>query len=446
MPTYVRIRAALHIESSLSLLTSDSPLEYSRLIAQPTHITALLSLLPNATVEPASRTLSKHAVVRSLSWLMSFALCAVSGATLSQTADDITDMLLITGQSNVQGSQTIYDPGLDTVDPRVFAFTSNGIWEVADLHQAWDVNDWHPGNGALTDSSRQPYNHFAFHAARTIVQQDPSRVVGIVVASAPGEGIQHWDTCSPFFDVVSSKAQTALAGQTGKNYFDGILWHQGETDWQTSGTSDVDASAAEKSYEEYYPEKLTQLIQNLRDQTWFGDNRAFICGETSQAPVNARLNELNTDQSDWTACVAGSDLSTRDGTHFDAPGLRELGKRYGEAYLQMQNTAAYDVIKPDVAITSPPIDGTNQPPYAIYSGTASDSGGGVAMVRAAILDNNSGKFYNFIDEDFGDCFSSIRTELSQAGASSTQWSVGATLPNGDYTISVQAVDTAGNSK
>lgn len=416
------------------------------MIANHTHVTALLSPLLNATVDLVRLIFPKQTVAKSLPAVISLTLYGTSGATFSQTADDITDMLLVTGQSNVQGSQTDYDPALDTVDPRVFAFTSNGTWEVADLHQAWDVNNWHPGNGSLADTSRQPYNHFAFHAARTIVQQDPSRVVGIVVASAPGEGIRHWDTCSPFFDIVSSKAQTALSAQTGKNNFDGILWHQGESDWQASGTSDTDASAAEKSYDEYYPEKLSQLIQNFRDQTWFGDNRAFICGETSQAPVNARLNELNTDLSDWTACVAGTDLSTRDGVHFDAPGLRELGMRYGEAYLQMQNTAVYDVIEPDVAITSPPIDGTNQPPFAIYSGTASDTGGGVAMVRAAILDNNSGKFYNFIDEAFGDCFSSIRTELSQAGASSTQWSVGATLPNGDYTISVQAVDTAGNGR
>ncbi|MEM7256802.1 MAG: sialate O-acetylesterase [Pseudomonadota bacterium] len=364
----------------------------------------------------------------------------------AQTADDITDLLLITGQSNVQGSQTAYDPALDTTDSRVFAYTSNGTWEVADLHQAWDVNNWHPGNGSIADPSRQPYNHFGFHAAKTIVQQDPSRVVGIVVASAPGEGIKHWDTCGAFFTEVSDKAQAALSAQSGKTRFDGILWHQGETDWQTSGTSDVDASADEKAYDDYYPEKLANLMQNFRDQSWFGANRPFICGETSQAPVNQRLNELNSDASDWTACVAGSDLSTRDGTHFDANGLRELGKRYGEEYLQIQNTATTDTSQPDVAITSPPVDGTTQDHYAVYAGTTSDTGGGVNMVRAAILDNNSGQWFNFIDETFSDCFSSIRTDLSEQGAESAQWSMGVELPGGNYTLSVQASDTAGNSK
>lgn len=144
--------------------------------------------------------------------------------------------------------------------------------------------------------------------------------------------------------------------------------------------------------------------------------------------------------------MAGSDLSTKDGTHFDAAGLRELGKRYGEAYLQMQNTAVTDTSSPDVAITSPPVDGTTQDHYAVYAGTTSDSGGGVNMVRAAILDNTSGQWFNFIDEAFGDSFSSIRAELSEAGAASAQWSIGVELPGGSYTLSVQAVDTAGNSK
>ena len=51
---------------------------------------------------------------------------------------DITDLVLVTGQSNVTGSQTGFDPGLDAVDSRIFAYTSKGDWEVADLHQAWD--------------------------------------------------------------------------------------------------------------------------------------------------------------------------------------------------------------------------------------------------------------------------------------------------------------------
>ena len=263
------------------------------------------------------------------------------------TAADITDVILITGQSNVTGSQTEYNPALDAIDQRVFAYTSANVWEVADLHQAWDVDDHHPGNASLTDSSRSPYNHFGFHFARTVVQNDPSRVVGIIIASAPGEGIQHWDAGGQFSQVIDSKVLDALNAQGVKSQLDGILWHQGETDFQFRGTSDVDASSAERSNTTYYPEKLDLLIQAFRNRNWFADQKPFICGETKRAHVNGRLMALNIDEDSWTGCVPARDLCTRErqtpecndvpilGTHFDAAALRTLGQRYGHAYLAM---------------------------------------------------------------------------------------------------------------
>ena len=375
-----------------------------------------------------------------------FIACTLfSSSSYAQTPADITDLLLVTGQSNVQGSGTSYDPVFDAVDPRVFAYTSNNKWEVADLHQAWDMDGWHPGNGSLSDSARRPYNSFAFHAARTIVQQDPSRVVGIVIGSAPGEGIEHWDSCGSFFNQVSDKAQDALDAQGVKTQFDGILWHQGESDWQVLGTSDVDATSRERAYAEYYPEKLSELMQNFRDQSWFGSNRAFICGETFRSPVNARLNELNNDSSEWTACAAGSDLSTRDGIHFDAAGLRTLGQRYGEAYLNIQRTATVDNSNPDVTITGPAFDGVTKSRSALYSGSATDSVSGVDTVRVAIQDDRSGMWFDFINEEFGDCFGSIRADIADTASSVKPWSISVDLPDGSYTINARSVDATGNT-
>ena len=61
--------------------------------------------------------------------------------------------------------------------------------------------------------------------------------------------------------------------------------------------------------------------------------------------MNGRLMALNSDNDPWTGCVVANDLSTRDasplsnpphtGTHFDAAGLRTLGKRYAIKYLEM---------------------------------------------------------------------------------------------------------------
>lgn len=278
-------------------------------------------------------------------------ISCLSNAALSQiTPDDITDLVLVTGQSNVTGSLTDFDLGLDAVDGRVFAFTSSGSWQVANLNQAWDVDGWHPGNGSLTDPTRSPYNHFGFHFAKTVVSQDPNKVVGIIVASAPGEGIEHWDTTGAFFQQISTKVNDALNALSGAAQLNGILWHQGETDWQYYGSSDQDLSSAQQSDGFYYPDRLDQLINNFRNQSWFGAAKPFICGETKRARVNGRLNALNNDSSSWTGCVVASDLCTREnptancevwsnlGTHFDATGLRKLGDRYGRAYLSMLNS------------------------------------------------------------------------------------------------------------
>ena len=197
--------------------------------------------------------------------ILALAFVLTSQLVQAQSVSEITDLILVTGQSNVRGSQTGYDPSLDSIDLRVFAYTDSDDWEVADLHQAWDVDGWHPGNGSQTDSSRSPYNNFAFHFAKTVVENDPSRVVGLVIASAPGEGIQHWDANSPFSQTVESKVLAALSAQGVKSQIDGIIWHQGETDWQFNGTSDVDATDAERSDPIYYPTKLNALINRYRN-------------------------------------------------------------------------------------------------------------------------------------------------------------------------------------
>lgn len=314
--------------------------------------------------------------VRSVSFFVWLSVLTFANPQIAvaQTVSDITDLILVTGQSNVRGSLTDYDPVLDSSHPRIFAFTTikqlnaysaGGTWQRADLHQAWDVDGWHPGNGSLSDASRQPYNHFAFHFAKSLVESDSTKIVGLVIVAAPGEGIQHWDVGGDFggtkypdgvtFDeVVNTQAIEALTAQGVKTSFDAVLWHQGETDWQEVGTSDInvlDHYADDPDYDpakdaNYYPSKLSALIARYRNSSWFSPNKPFICGETKQAAVNKHLRALNDDSDPWTGCVVATDLSTRDangsnpGSHFDANGLRLLGRRYATRYLQLTDPEA----------------------------------------------------------------------------------------------------------
>jgi len=232
----------------------------------------------------------------------------------SVTASDITDLILVTGQSNALGAGTNYERSLDAPNDRVFAFTNNG-WQIADLNQIWD-HGWHPRNNPETD----PSNNFSLHFGKSVAARDSSRVVGFILASLPGSKIENWKRGSPFYNSVQNKVLDALNQLPHKSKIDGILWHQGE--------SDADGGQS-------YSVALNELIFNLRNEQWVQGQAPFICGETKHAAVNIRLNELNADNDPTTACVRASDLSTSDRSHFDARALRTLGARYADAWLDI---------------------------------------------------------------------------------------------------------------
>lgn len=232
---------------------------------------------------------------------------------------NITEVVLVSGQSNALGADTTFDAGRDQPHERAFAYTSEG-WQVADLHQVWDLN-WHPRNDPATD----PSNNFGFHFARKVAERRPQRVVGFILVTAPGEAIENWDYNSEFYLKIRNRVIAALNELPNKATIDGILWHQGESDWADS---------------DYYSNKLSDLINNFRTESWFGEGRPFICGETVEAPVNRRLMQLNTDGDPRTACVESDGLSTiLDRLHFSAEGLRILGTRYATKYIEMTESA-----------------------------------------------------------------------------------------------------------
>lgn len=252
--------------------------------------------------------------------------------------EDITDIIVLTGQANAAAVQTDYDAALDTGNERLFAFNEDGQWRVADLNQHWDVNL--PGNFSSPAEGRDPYNNLAFQIGKSLSEQT-DRVVGIIMITASGEGISHWDFNSTFYQQIRTKVNAALALLPQKTSVDAMIWMQGETDWLAEGTADPGAtgftSIDSDFYRNYYPNKLNQLIANLRSESWYGFNAQFICGETKKTDLNPHLNSLNSDGDNLTACAAASDLPTRAsdpfGNHFSADGLRTLGGRFAQLYL-----------------------------------------------------------------------------------------------------------------
>jgi len=265
-----------------------------------------------------------------------------SGVIAEATIADINHVVVVTGQSNVEAPETSFDAVLDQPHPRVLAFTDEG-WQMADLHQVWDEHA-HPGNHSLTDPTRSPNNNFIFHYGKSLATLDASAVPAFIVLAAPGKGIAHWDYESPFYLKMRNKITDALAQIPHRDTIDVMLWHQGESDWLYEGTSDPNLTEftdiESEEYKNYYQLKLDRVIANFRSEPWAKSDLPFICGETRIAEgVNRRLTALNDNNDPNSACVATSDLPYRlsdpTGNHFSAAGLRELGRRYMQQYLDI---------------------------------------------------------------------------------------------------------------
>lgn len=174
-----------------------------------------------------------------------------------------------------------------------------------------------------------------------------------------------------------------------------------------------------------------------------------ICGETRAAPVNRHLMALNADGDNRTGFVVGSDLTTRDEkTHFDAAGLRTLGKRYGEKYIEMTTLAPMvaDTIAPDTFISTTSTDTTISTisSYATDTGADNTAGSGFDHVRVAVKNTLTNEWFNFDTDTFSSSFDTTRAQLENHSDSSTDWLVPIELTAGIYKLFAIATDAQGN--
>jgi hypothetical protein len=154
--------------------------------------------------------------------------------------------------------------------------------------------------------------------------------VGLIPCAVGGTSIDKWKKGDALYEEAVRRARVAM--KHGR--LAGILWHQGESD---SGSEAKRAA---------YPAKLERLIADLRSDLNAPD-APFVLGQLgpfheAKSPGSKPMSELllafpKTHPN--TACAEAAGLtSTGDDTHFDAKSLRELGKRYAEAYLRLSAT------------------------------------------------------------------------------------------------------------
>ena len=203
----------------------------------------------------------------------------------------VTDVILTAGQSNATGYNTLYEPEIydeDKVSPRLIAWTENYGWQAANPQtQLWDAENMVPN----VPGSRVAYNHPAFQTGKSILSEDPCRVVAIIATSAPGREIAHWlNNVNNHFDVVNNKVEAALQALANKSKIDMMWWMQGES----NNRLPVDE----------YTSNLDTLIGEFRELSWFGNDKYFLANETRIAKTTNKSiralrgnGDLNTDYS-----------------------------------------------------------------------------------------------------------------------------------------------------
>ena len=265
-------------------------------------------------------------------WLRgAFVGCALLVASVSPNlrADELPalpdrehfHLFLLAGQSNMAGRGKVAEEDR-VVHPRVFTLDKNNAWVPAVDPIHFDKSVAGVGLGRT----------FGI----TVADADPDICVGLIPCAVGGSPISSWQpggyheqTKSHPYDDARARVQVAMQRGT----LLGILWHQGE--------SDSNASKAA-----VYEEKLHALIARFRDE--FGlPEVPFLAGQLGifeERPwsderrlVDAALRTLP-EKVPHTAFVPSKGLRPNDDLiHFDAPSLREFGKRYAAAYESLQD-------------------------------------------------------------------------------------------------------------
>ena len=252
--------------------------------------------------------------------LATFCASGCSGSTDTGGSQPM-HIFLLAGQSNMAGRGELSK--IDrTPHPRVFALNENDEWVIATEPIHFDkpkVRGTGPG--------------LAF--AKEIAKQNPEIRIGLVPTAVGGSGIQTWTAGGyhektglyPWDDAVR---RLGVAMQSGE--LKAILWHQGEAD-----------SSPERA--PLYEARLHDLIRRFRDVA-SDEQLPFIIGQLGQFKewsdgrqlVNA-VHENVPAQIERTGFVSSDGLTDiGDGTHFDAPSARELGRRYADAYADISLT------------------------------------------------------------------------------------------------------------
>ena len=232
-------------------------------------------------------------------------------------APDGMTLFLLIGQSNMAGRAKVPDEDRQAL-PRAYKLNRDDAWVPATAPFHFD----------RATAGMSPANEFV----KRYLADHPNESVGVVPCAVGGSQSATWDAHGE--GKVGANFRRALARAKvakRKGRFAAILWHQGESD----------AGASVEELKRYYPKRFAAMIAAFRQE--IGDV-PVVAGEIGRflpaeaAKVNPVLNGLPHVVPNCR-CVTSKDLKNQDKWHFDLPSTKELGRRYYEAFLDLQDPA-----------------------------------------------------------------------------------------------------------
>lgn len=250
-----------------------------------------------------------------------FLLSAAAGAVSGSRAAELDNMqvFLLIGQSNMVGRGSIEAQDREPM-PDVFSQDKNLHWQ-----PAVDPLHWDNANAGVG-----PGRSFA----RVLRKANPHLTIGLVPAAVGGTGLDEWQPGGKLYNEAVRRVTPALQSGTLR----GILWHQGERDSRDNFT-EADA----RTYIPRFgfmidtlrrelgapatPVVVGQIGEYLYERPQHDYPHAFAINEMlSQIPVNVYR----------TGFASSAGLGhIGDVLHFNAASQRELGRRYGHAFLAL---------------------------------------------------------------------------------------------------------------
>jgi hypothetical protein len=242
-----------------------------------------------------------------------FLLGSASSLAVSAAQASNYDLFLLAGQSNMAGRGVVESQDKEPI-PGVMSFSKEQQWVPAIDPLHWDKPDI-AGVG------------IGRSFARVVKAAHPQSTIGLVPCAFGGSPLEHWMPAAQHYTNAVVRMREALK----QGRLRAILWHQGEAE-----SADLDNA---RSYIDRWKTMITSLRNDLHSPdvpVIVGQLGPFFVRSPYVRIVNEQLAMLPAVVPNVAFVPAIGLKHKGDDVHFDSLSIRELGRRYGHAYLMLR--------------------------------------------------------------------------------------------------------------